>query len=127
MTVRITLVALLAGSILVGLGCTTTQINPGTETSATYRFGALNATVAAPIDVTYQAAEQAVEGLGLSVVQKLADKLDSRIIARDSQDKKIEIQMVSVAADKTKLTVKVDSQAKATRIYQTILDQLAKK
>jgi hypothetical protein len=126
MTTRITLVLLAAG-VLLGLGCTTTQINPGTETSATYRFGALNAMVNAPIETTYQAAQQATDTLGLSVVQRLEDKLDSRIIARDSQDKKIEIGMVSIAADKTKLTIKVDSQAKATRIYQTILEQLAKK
>lgn len=127
MTTRITLITLLAGSILLGLGCTRTQINPGTETSATYQFGALEATVAAPIDVTYKAAEQASQSLGLSVVQRLEDKLDSRIIARDAQDKKIEIAMISIAPDKTKLTIKVDSQAKASRIYQTILDQVGKK
>jgi hypothetical protein len=127
MTTRITLTALLAASILWGLGCTTTEINPGTETSATYRFGALNATVSAPIDATYKASEQATTSLGLSVVQRLEDKLNSRITARDSQDKKVEIDMVSIAPDKTKLTIKVDSQAKASRIYQTILDQLGKK
>lgn len=127
MTTRITLTALLVASIVWGLGCTTTVINPGTETSATYRFGALEATVNAPIDATYKASEQALETLGLSVVQKLEDKLNSRITARDSQDKKVEIEMVSIATDKTKLTIRVDSQAKASRIYQTILDQLAKK
>jgi hypothetical protein len=124
MTTRITLTALLAASILWGLGCTTTQINPGTETSATYRFGALDAMVNAPIDATYKASEQSMETLGLSVVQRLEDKLNSRITARDSQDKKVEVEMLSVAPDKTKLTIKVDSQAKASRIYQTILDQL---
>jgi hypothetical protein len=127
MTTRSTLIALLAGSILLGLGCTTTQINPGTETSATYRFGALTSAVNAPIDATYKAAEQAAQSLGLSVVQRLEDKLNSRIVARDSQDKKVEIEMLSVAPDKTTLTVKVDSQAKAARIYQTILDQLGAK
>jgi len=127
MKTRITLITLLAGSILVGLGCTTTHINPGTETSATYRMGALHAEVAASMDATYQAAERAAQTLGLSVVQRLNDKLESRIVARDSQDKKITISMTSIAPDKTKLTVNVDSEAKATRIYQTILDQLATK
>jgi hypothetical protein len=127
MTTRITLTALLAATILWGLGCTTTEINPGTDTSATYRFGALTATVNAPIDATYKASEQAAGSLGLSVVQRLEDKLNSRITARDSQDKKVEIEMLSLAPDKTKLTIKVDSQAKAARIYQTILDQLGAK
>ncbi|OHB67597.1 MAG: hypothetical protein A2Y76_09895 [Planctomycetes bacterium RBG_13_60_9] len=127
MTTRIPLIALLTASILVGLGCTTTQINPGTETSATYRFGALNAMVGASMDATYQAAEQATQSLGLNVVQKLSDKLESRIIARDAQDKKVTILLLSVAPDKTKLTINVQPESKATRIYQTIVDQLAKK
>ena len=127
MTTRITLIALLAGSILLGLGCTTTQINPGTETSATYRFGALNATINAAMDTAYQAADRATQGLGLSVVQRLQDKLESQIAARDAQDRKVTIVLLSVAADKTKLTVKAEPESKATRIYQAILDELAKK
>ena len=127
MTTRITLTALLAATVFLGLSCTTTQINPGTETSATYRFGALESTVNAPIDATYKASEQAMTSLGLSVVQRLEDKLNSRITARDSQDKKVEVEMLSIAPDKTKLTIRVDSQSKASRIYQTILDQLGVK
>jgi hypothetical protein len=127
MATRMTFIVVLTGSILVGLGCTTTQINPGTATSATYRFGSLNATLNAPMDVGYQAAERAVQTLGLSVIQSLNDKLESRIIARDVQDKKITIALLSVTPDTTKLTINVGSQAKATRIYQTILDQLAQK
>ena len=127
MTTRIMLIALLAGSILSGLGCTTTQINPGTETSATYRFGALNATINAAMDDAYQATDRATQGLGLSVVQKLQDKLESQIAARDAQDRKVTIVLLSVAADKTKLTVKAEPESKATRIYQAILDELAKK
>ena len=126
MTTRITLMALLAGTILFGLGCTTTQINPGTETSATYRFGTLNAMVAAPMDATWEATEQALTSLGLNVVQKLQDKLESRIVARDAQDRKATITLLSVAPDKTKLTIEVGPESKATRIYQTILDGLQK-
>ena len=127
MTTRITLIVLLAGSTLLGLGCTTTQINPGTETSATYRFGSLHATVSAAMDAAYQATDRATQGLGLSVVQKLQDKLESQIVARDAQDRKVTIVLLSVAADMTKLTVKAEPESKATRIYQAILDELAKK
>jgi hypothetical protein len=124
MTTRITLTALLVVTVLWGLGCTTTEINPGTETSATYRFGALNATVNAPIETAYKAANEAAGSLGLSVVQGIEGQLNSRIVARDSEDKKVEMEMLSIAPEKTKLTIKVDSQTKAARIYQTILNQL---
>ncbi len=127
MVTRITLIGLLAGTILLGLGCTTTQINPGTETSATYRFGQLDATLNAPMDATYKATDRATQSLGLSVVQRLQDKLESQIAARDAQDRKITIILVSAAADKTKLTIKAEPESKATRIYQTILEELAKK
>jgi len=121
---RATFITLLAGCILLGLSCTRTQINPGTETSATYEGDTLRSTVAAPMDSAYQAAEQASQTLGLSVVQRLQDKLESRIIARDSQDKKIVIHLLSITPDKTRMTINVTSEAKATRIYQTILEQL---
>jgi len=127
MATRIILIVLLAGTILLGLGCTTTQINPGTETSAIYKFGMLEATLNAPMDATYKATDQATQSLGLSVVQRLQDKLESQIVARDAQDRKITITLVSAAADKTKLTIRAEPESKATRIYQTILDQLAKK
>ena len=55
---------------------------------------------------------------------RLQDKLESRIIARDSQDKKIVIHLLSITPDKTRMTINVTSEAKATRIYQTILEQL---
>ena len=127
MATRIILIVLLAGTILLGLGCTTTQINPGTETSAIYKFGMLEATLNAPMDATYKATDQATQSLGLSVVQRLQDKLESQIAARDAQDRKITIILVSAAADKTKLTIKAEPESKATRIYQTILEELAKK
>ncbi len=127
MRTRIALVTLLVASILLGLGCTTTQINPGTETSATYRLGALRANLAADMDASYQAAEAAAQELGLSVVQRLEDKLESQLVARDAQDRKIKISLLAVTADTTEVAIQVGSSEKAARIYQTILNKLPKK
>lgn len=124
MRTRVALIALLVAAVLLGSGCTTTQINPGTDTSATYRFGSLRATLDADMDASYQAAEAAVQDLGLSVVQKLQDKLESKLVARDAQDRKISISLLAVTADTTKLTVSVGSSEKAARIYQTMLAKL---
>ncbi len=123
---RIVLVTLLAAGILLGLGCTTTKINPGTETSATYKLGALRATLSADMETSYKAAEAAAQELGLSVVQRLQDKLESQLVARDSQDKKIKISLLAVTADTTNVAIHVGSADKASRIYQTMLSNLKK-
>jgi hypothetical protein len=127
MRTRVTLVTLLVGSIFLSLSCTTTEINPGTEGSATYRLGALRATLAADMDTSYQAADAAAQELGLSVVQRLQDKLESQLITRDAQDRKIKIALLAVTADKTEVAIHVGSSEKAARIYQTLLDKLPKK
>jgi hypothetical protein len=124
MRTRIALVTLLVVSILLGVGCTTTEINPGTETSATYRLGALRAQLAADMEKSYQATEAAAQELGLSVVQRLKDKLESQITARDAQDRKIKISLLAVTGDTTEVTIHVGSSEKAARIYQTILKNL---
>ena len=124
MRTRVALIALLVAAVLLGSGCTTTQINPGTDTSATYRLGSLRATLDAGMDASYQAAEAAVQDLGLSVVQRLQDKLESKLVTRDAQDRKISISLLAVTADTTNVTISVGSSEKAARIYQTMLAKL---
>jgi Protein of unknown function (DUF3568) len=123
MAQRIFLTAVLALS-LVAIGCTTTVMNPGTDSSATYRFGRLTAQEARDITAVYQAAEAAMTDLGLSVVQKVRDDLEARIIARDAQDKKIIVELISLTKTSTEVKVRVGSLEKARRIHQTIHENL---
>jgi len=120
---RIVLTALLAVS-LIGSGCTTTVINPGTDSSATYRLGVLKAEENRDITTVYQAAESSIADLGLSVIQKVKDELEAKIVARDAQDKKIIIEFTSMTASTTQVKIHVGSPDKARRIYQTIHDKL---
>ena len=120
----IVLSALLLTALLVGMGCTTTVMNPGTDSSATYRFGRLTAQEDSDITSVYAATEAAVEKLGLSVIQKVKDELEANIVARDAQDKKIIIELLSVTKGTTEVKVKVGSPDKAARIYQTIHENL---
>jgi hypothetical protein len=99
-------------------------MNPGTDSSATYRFGVLTAEQNRDIGSVYEAAEAAVADLGLSVIQKVKDELEAEIVARDAQDKKIIIGLVSLTKDTTEVKVRVGSADKARRIYQTIHDKL---
>jgi hypothetical protein len=121
---RTVLVALLSLTVLLGAGCTTTMMDSGTDSSATYRFGRLTAEEGKDIAAVYAAAEAAMGKLGLSVVQKVNDELEAEIVARDAQDKKIIVELVSLAKDSTQIKVHVGSPDKARRIYQTIREGL---
>jgi hypothetical protein len=121
MRTHVALLVLLSTGILLGLGCTTTVISPGTKTSATYRLGKLTSNVTADINTSYKAAEAAMQELGLNVVQKVKDQLEAKIIARDAQDNKIVVRLVAVTDEMTRLTVDVNSLPKARRIYEAIL------
>ena len=118
------LTALLLTSPLLGIGCTTTLINPGTDSSATYRFGRLAAEETKDITSVYRAAETAVNELGLSIIQKVKDELEARIVARDAQDKKIIIELISLTKGTTEVKIHVGSPEKARCIYQTIHENL---
>ena len=124
MKTRILLLTLLAGSIVSAVGCTTTVIDSGGETSATYRFGRLTATVEADIATAYQATEEAMEELGLNVVQKLQDQLEGQVVARDAQDKRIAVELLSITNAKTRVAIQAGSLVKARRIYDTIMANL---
>ncbi len=123
MAQRIFLTAALVLSLVV-IGCTTTVTNPGTDNSATYRFGRLTAQEARDITTVYQAAEAAMTDLGLSIIQRIKDDLEARIVARDAQDKKIIVVLVSLTKNTTEVKVRVGSPEKARRIHQTIRDNL---
>jgi hypothetical protein len=124
MKARMVLIALLSATTLVGVGCTTMMMDSGTDSSAVYRFGRLTAEEQKPLSTVYAAAESAMTKLGLSVVSKVKDELEANITARDAQDRKIIVELVSVAKDATEITVRVSSAEKAQRIYQTIREEL---
>ncbi len=120
---RTLLIALLSVTVLLG-GCKTTVINPGTDSSATYRLGRLTATESQPIATVYEASTAAVTKLGLSIIQKVKDELQAKIIARDAQDKKIIVELTSLTESTTEVKVRTGSSEKARRIYQAIHDTL---
>ena len=121
---RTPLIFLLAATLGVGVGCSTTVIDPGTQSSATYRWGKLTTQEPADIATVYAAAEKAMTDLGLSIIQKTTDELEANLIVRDAQDKKIKVELLAVTKDRTKIVISVGSVEKARRVYQTIHDNL---
>jgi len=124
MNKRTPLILLLAAILAAGIGCSTTVIDPGTQSSATYRWGKLTTEEPADIATVYAAADKAMTDLGLSIVQKTTDELEANLVVRDAQDKKITVQLLAVTKDRTKIIIAVGSVEKARRVYQTIHDNL---
>ena len=120
MNKRTPLILLLAATLGAGIGCSTTVIDPGTQNSATYRWGKLTTQEPADIATVYAAAEKAMNDLGLSMIQKTTDELEANLVVRDAQDKKIKVELLAVTKDRTKIIISVSSVEKARRIYQTI-------
>jgi len=118
------LIVMLVVSVILGQGCTTTVIGPEGQTSAVYRYGKLSTEEPKGMNAVYQATEKALADLELSVSQKLKDELAAKIIARDSLDQKITIELLAVTKDSTQLTIQVSPLEKARRIYQKIRDNL---
>lgn len=119
------LAIMLAATLVLGHGCTTTTVTgPEGQTEAVYKFGKLTADEPKDIGTVYQAAEKALAELELSISQKLKDEIAAKIIARDSQDKKITLQLLALTEDSTKVTISAGSFVKARRIYQKIQQKM---
>lgn len=124
MTARIRLTALLISTVLLGLGCKTTIIDPATQSRATYQMGKLTVEEPRDLNTVYAATEKAMSDLELKVVQRTKDELQAEVIARDAQDKKVLVRLLSLRKDATKVSIDVSPVEKAQRIYEAIHDRI---
>lgn len=118
------LILLLVSTIVLGLGCKTTIEGPKGPITAVYSFGKFSTEEAIGINALYEATVKALTDLELNISQKTKDKLTATIIARDSQDTKITIQLVSITKDMTKMSIRAGSFTRASRIHQMVYDSL---
>ena len=121
---RIVWIALLTAVALVGLGCKTTIVDPASQSRATYRLGKLTAEEPREIDAVYAASDRAMSELGLKVVQRTKDALQAELVARDAQDKKVSVKLLSITKDTTRITIDISPVEKAQRIHSAIRDNL---
>lgn len=124
MKTRIALTVLLAAVALVGLGCKTTIVDPVSQSQATYRLGKLTAEEPKGIDAVYTASEKAMEELGLKIVQSTKDALHAELVARDAQDRRVAIRLLSITKDRTRITIDVSPVEKAQRMHGAVRDHL---
>ncbi len=121
---RTSLLVLLSAAILLGLGCEKNVTGPQGETAGTYHMGKLTSNVSADMTATYQAAEKAMKDLDLIVLQSTGGQLGATIVARDAQDRRIQVNLTSLSGKATKVTIDTGSQATATRVYHEIVSNL---
>jgi hypothetical protein len=115
---------LLISTIVLVQSCKTTIEGPQGPTTAVYSFGKFSTEEAVDINALYDAAVKALTDLELSISQKTKDRLNATIIARDAEDKKITVELLSITKDVTKLSIRAGSFTRASRIHQMIYDCL---
>jgi len=115
---------LLVSTIVLGQGCKTTVEGPQGPTTAIYNFGKFSTEEARDINALYEATVKALTDLELSITQKTKDRLNATVIARDSQDTKITVKLVSITKDVTKMSIRAGSFASASRIRQMVYDSI---
>ena len=123
---QIFLALLLVSPVVLVEGCIVVAAGGAAGTVA-YIRGDLEAVEAKDIDTVYKATEKAMDELGLVVSKKTKDAMSAKIIARDSQDKKITIKLNATTEETTKLSIRVGmfgKEAKSRLIYQKIQDNL---
>lgn len=126
MKARVLLILVLIGMVLLGVGCSTTIIDSGTQRSATYSLGKLTTQAPRDIATVYAASEKAMMDLGLNIIQKHQDKLEAELFARDAQDKKITVKLTAATADATDIAISTWSTDKARRLNEAIQANLPK-
>jgi hypothetical protein len=108
-------------------GCKTVYTGPDMETMAIYSWGTLKATESQPIAVVNAAALKAMDDLALTVTMKTADSLAAQIIARDSQDQKILVNLTALTENSTKVKIQagpIGNEDKSRIVYKQIQTNL---
>jgi len=108
-------------------GCVVAAVGVGAAGTIAYIRGDLESVESENIEKVYEAALQATEELELRIISKSKDALSATIVARDAQDKKVQIKLQTTAENTTKLSIRIGtfgSETKSRLIYQKIYDNL---
>ncbi|MBN1362260.1 MAG: DUF3568 family protein [Sedimentisphaerales bacterium] len=97
--------ALTAGLVLSG--CASSINDAQGRREAIYEWGTLKATLAAPIDQVYEAAQEALEELELKVLGAERDGIAAELVSRDAQDEQVSIRLEAMPGGRTQLHISV--------------------
>ena len=109
------------------IGCKTTIVDEGMKTEATYSMGSLEAKLATDIDTAYKAVQASTRELELNTTMATKDALAATVVARDSSDNKITIDLKSITDKSTMLEIRVGvmgDESKSKTIYNKIKQKI---
>jgi hypothetical protein len=125
----IVMLAALLGVAVGSSGCLAVVVGAGAAGTVAYLAGDLKAEDAHGIDAVYAAARKALDDLELSIIEGKTSKdaLSATIVARDAQDKQVEIKLAATTTGTTKISIRVGlfgSETKSRLIYEQIRENL---
>lgn len=99
----------LVGSLCTSLcGCAAVIAGGAAGAGAvSYLKGEFSSSFDAPVDVSYQAAVRAMSALKFQVIETTNDAIQGHIIARDSQNRRVEITLKAEIERKSSITIRV--------------------
>jgi hypothetical protein len=120
---------ILTGLMFSSAGCLVAAVGAGAAGTVAYLAGDLETEVSEDLDTVYAASRKALNDLGLSVIAGKGgkDALSATLVARDAEDKKVEIRLKSVTDEMTELSIRVGvfgDEIRSRHIYNKIVDNL---
>ncbi len=94
-------------SFLLNYGCSSLPYGSATPGKVSYSLGELKSVEEAALDRTWDAVQKAVEDLGATITSRQKDALTANLIARGSNDKRIEINLKKISEGLTDMRIKV--------------------
>ncbi len=129
MRTQVALWLLLVGLACCCAGCLAVAVGAGAAGTVAYMGGDLETDVSEDIDTLYAASRKALNDLGLNIIEGKGgkDALSATIVARDAEDKKVQIKLKSISDEMTELSIRVGvfgNETKSQLIYNKILENL---
>jgi hypothetical protein len=118
--------ALLSGAWLCQ-GCSSPVRGTEGQVEAEIRYGTLTATLDRGIKQAFEAVQDAVHQLGLTIVMAEQDGVAAEVLARDTQGQTITIRLEALGPDRTSLAMRVGifgDKNKSGVIFRTIQENL---
>ena len=119
----------LAGLAVGASGCLAVAVGAGAAGTVAYLAGDLETEVSENIETLYTASRHALEELEVPLIEGKSrkDALSAILVARDAEDKRIEIKLTSISDTMTELSIRVGvfgDETKSQLIYRQILKNL---
>jgi len=124
---QVILAILYVAAAVLLTGCIIAAVGAGAAGTVAYVKGDLETIESKKLEVVHEATVKALKDLELSISQDTKDKMAATVIARDSQDKKVTVNLTAVTDESTEISIRFGTfgnEAKSTMVYNKIKENL---